>query len=458
MRRMIVTAAVFCGLLAGCYSYKPPPEIVEDDNYTTKTRVEHRGLPPELTELSLEDAINVALANNPNYVATRHSIAAAYARFYQSFSNFIPSVSGNFGAQQGQTYMPQSTSDTKWAITNSTNIGLSGSWNVFNGLQDTMNMLAARSAAKQSESLNRDARRALIRLVIASYNQVLLGRENIRIAELDEMFQQTQVDETQIKYDHGEAPLRDLLDFKIQMENASYSLIGLRMSYNLYLYVLAELMGLTVGTIPQTVTFPKMTENGSMDYSLEVEFYLDMAISQRPDLQALRQALDASKYSLYASWGSFLPTANLNMSGGRSDTWPVGQAHTWGANYGYGMGVNWLLFDGGSRWMQVRQAQANVAISQEQLAGRWIAVVKEVREAHAKLEANIAEAKILVGIVETTKQQRDLVKKAYDAGEELVIRLNQAQNQLISAQLRYALALIDVQNSRAELDAACGIR
>ena len=452
-------AAVFCSLLfPGCYSYRPPPEVVEGEDYTAKTRIAHRGLPSDDIMLSLEEAIQIALENNPSYAATRHSIAAAYARLYQSFSNFMPTVSGNVSAAQGQVYTPNTASGTNWATTNSSSVGLSGNWNVFNGLQDTMNMLSARYSAKRSESLNRDARRSLIQLVISAFNQIILCREQIRIAESNEMYQQILVDDAQVKYDKGESPLRDLLDFKIQRDNASYSLIGLRMNYNLYRYVLAELMGLTSGTIPEGVKFPEIETVNSMDHSLEVEFYLDMAVSQRPDLQAHREALAASKFSLYATWGSFLPTANLNMSGGRNDTWPVGESHYWGANYGYGMSTNWLIFDGGSRWAQVRQAQANVAISEEQLAGRWIAVVKEVREAHTKLLANIAEAKILVGILDTTRQQRDLVKSAYDAGEEIVIRVNQAQTQLINAQLRYASALVDVENSKAELDASCGIR
>ncbi len=447
-----------CALLFGCYSYRPPPEIVEGEDYTTKTRVEHRGLPVDESVLTLDLATQVALANNPDYTATRHSMTAAYARYYQSFSRFLPTVSGNFGVGQSQLFTPQAPGDTKWGITNSTNIGLSGQWVVFNGMIDTMNMLAARASAKQSEALNRDARRLLISAVTSTYHQAQLNIAQIQIAEANELFQQAMVDDTQIKYDSGEAPLRDLLDFQIRRDEAVNSLLELRLNYTTTRLVLAELLGLTTGELPAKTTICEMETTSAMDYTLDIEFYLDMAISQRPDLQAFREALSASTYNLYAAWGSFLPTAALNMNYGRNDSWPINYSHSWNVQYGYGMGANWLLFDGGSRWMQVRQAQAYLAISKEQLAGGWISVLKNVRQAHANLTTNICEAKVRKGILEMARQERDMVRDAYNAGEESIVRVNQAQNDLIRAQLNYSSAIISIENSKSELEKACGSR
>ena len=455
-----------CALLAGCYSYKPPPEIVDGGHFTTRTRAEQRGLPIGLGELSLDAAIDIALANNPSYAVTRHSMAAAYARFYQSLSTFLPTVSGNLNGTQYQ-YIPQNQGgmggDTRWQPTYGAT--LSGQWIVFNGLMDTMNMLSARYSAKQSASLNRDARRLLVQSIILTYNQVLLNRSQMRIAEADEMFEQQMVDDTQLKYDSGAAALSDLLNFKILTNNATDAVITSRLSYDTYRFMLAELMGLTTGEIPDDVRFPELELGNVEDLSLSVEFHLDMALAQRPDLQSMREALAASKYNLYSSWGSFLPNVTLNTNYGFSRTdqlenYPVGSARPRSQDllYNYGMNINWLLFDGGARWAQVRQAQANVAFSEEQLASKWIGVVAEVRQAHTALAANIADARIISDTLEMTKKQRDLVREEYNAGNTSITRLNEAQRDLIRAQLNNVSALISIQNSKTRLDTACGSR
>ena len=466
MKYDAIIFALFCFMLSGCYSYKAPPDITDGDQYTAKTRADQRCLPIDDKILNLENSISIALANNPNYTSTKHSMAAAYARFYQSLSVFFPTISGNFNANQYQ-YVPMNQGglggNTKWRPTYGAT--LAGQWVVFNGLMDTMNMLAARYSAKQTESLNRDSRRLLIQSIIVTYNQVLLNRAQMRIAEADEMFEQQMVDDTQLKYDAGAASLSDLLNFKILKNNATDNVITSRLNFDTFRFMLAELMGLTTGEIPDDVQFPELDIGKDMEFSLGVEFYLDLALSQRPDLQSFRESLEANKYLLYSSWGSFLPNVILNMNYGYSRTdqqenYPVGSARPRSLDllYNYGMNVNWLLFDGGSRWAQVRQSQANVAFSEEQLADKWITVVTEVRQAHAKLVSNIAEAKILGDTLDMTKKQRDLVREEYNAGNTSITRLNEAQRDLILAQLNHISALIDIENAKAQIDAACGSR
>lgn len=450
--------------LCGCYNYKPPPDITEDDFHTARTRAEQRGLPPGMKELDLDTALEIALANNPNYTATRHSMAAAYAKFYQSLSAFSPTLSGNLNATQYQ-YVPQNQNgnggDTRWQPTYGA--ALSGQWVVFNGLMDTMNSLATRYSAKQAESLNRDARRLLAQSITLTYNQVLLNRGQMRISEADELFEQQMVDVTKLKYESGAVPLSDLLNFKILKNNATDAVITSRLSYETYKIMLSGLLGLTGGEIPDDVVFPEMDLGQVEDFTLSADFHLDMALSQRPDLQSMREALASSKFTLYSAWGSFLPNVTLNTNYGFSRTdqyenYPTGSARPRSQDllYNYGMNINWLLFDGGSRWAQVRLAQANVASSEEMLADKWIGVVTEVRQSHAELLASIAGARIISDTLVMTTKQRDLVREEYDAGNTSVTRLNEAQRDLIRAQLNNITALVAVQNTKARLEAACG--
>ena len=224
-------------------------------------------------------------------------------------------------------------------------------------------------------------------------------------------------------------------------------------------------LGLTTAEIPDEVQFPEIDVGKEMEFSMDVDLFLDLALSQRPDLQSFREALKSSRFSLYASYGSFLPNVVLNTNYGFSRTdqqenYPVGSARPRSQDllYNYGANVNWLLFDGGSRWAQTRQAQAKVAYAEELLAGSWITVVTDVRKAHAKLVASIADAKILDETLQMTKKQRDLVREEYNAGNTSIIRLNEAQKNLIDAELNLTTAMVSIENAKAQLDAATGSR
>ncbi|MCP4178442.1 MAG: hypothetical protein GY756_11815, partial [bacterium] len=69
MRLLKFTAYAFgCVLFAissGCVSYKPPPDVIHADNYTAESESEQRRLPADNRVLTVNEAINIALANNP---------------------------------------------------------------------------------------------------------------------------------------------------------------------------------------------------------------------------------------------------------------------------------------------------------------------------------------------------------------------------------------------------------
>ena len=459
---LAASLTVFCG----CFLYDPPPEIVHGDNYSTATKVQHRGLPSDGRELTVAEAKDIALTNNPNYKSVKYAMTAAWARFYEAVSAYMPTLTANYGAQQ-QQWTPQSQGGagihSQWTPTYAGN--LQAQWNVFDGLQTTMNMLSAREGALQSEALDRDARRILVRAVVLSYNQVLLSKKEIEIAKADELFEEQMVEYTQLKYEAGAAALSDLLNFKILVNAARNNVLTSTYSFDTNRFALAELMGLTTSEIPSDIKFPDIEVSEKEDYSLGVEFYLDMAISQRPDLEAQRRAFGAARYNLYSSWGAFLPTANLQMTYGysRSDTsstsYPNGAASPRGSDllYNYGANAQWLLFDGGYRIAKSRELNATMASQEETLTQTWISVVREVRQSYDKLRTSISLAKILSETLKMTLKQRDLVREEYNAGNTSITRLNEVQKDVVDAQLNYAKALIEIANARAQLDAASGV-
>ena len=67
--------------------------------------------------------------------------------------------------------------------------GATANWLLFDSFVREMNLLAARHNWKQSEALELDARRILVRTVAYAYNDILLANAKIMIARENMKFQ-----------------------------------------------------------------------------------------------------------------------------------------------------------------------------------------------------------------------------------------------------------------------------
>ena len=84
-------------------------------------------------------------------------------------------------------------------------------------------------------------------------------------------------------------------------------------------------------------------------------------------------------------------------------------------------------------------------------------MVNDVRTAYANYDLNIKQATLFSAIRKLVFEQRDLVQAEYDAGQAEIVRLNEAQRNVVSAEGTLVQALANVQKARAQLEAAANI-
>ena len=471
MNQKISWAALFAALglaaLPGCTSYEPPPKAVTHSSFTKIPSDEQKRLPVTGHKvLTLEDAQNIAVQNNPSFKTKYFAIVAARAAYYGAFAPYLPKV--NVSYQIGQSFSEPNNvypnNIRNGSRTFETGPGASASWMIFDTFVREMNLLAARHNWKQSEALELDARRLLVRSVAYAYNDILLSIAKIKIAQENMKFQNSQLKENELKFEVGAVPLSNVLNFKAYYNSAESNLYSSEYSLAAAKYTLAQLMGLTEGTIPDDVKFPG---NPSPDGDVlpELSVYLDTALANRPDLKAYREALEVSKYNYWSSICAFGPTVSLNASIGYN----VGQTrvknYTGGADYtnkyqtfsfSYGASASWEIFSGGKTFFNMRSAQASMLQSNYSLANSWITIITEVRTAYDNYLTCLKQVKISQKSLELYRKIRDLVEEEYRAGNTELTRLNEAQRDLVNAETTLATYVINMHNAKAQLDAAVG--
>ncbi len=464
---LLTASAVSSMLLVSCASYKKPFKGVEKNNYTTLKVQEKTSLPKGINTLSLEEAQNIALNNNPNFKTKYFAIAAARARYYQSFSSYYPTLSVSTTVEQSfsRSYATHNYTASRTQSENY-NVQLSGSWLVFDSFVREMNMLSARHTWKATVAEEDDARRILLRAVAYAYNDVQLAAAQQRIAIADMNYSADLLKDTQLKFEAGAVPLSDVLNFKIRYNNGESDLIAAQYSYAYNKYALAALLGLTDGTIPDEVKFPEMP-SAEGDVLPDVSVFLDTALANRPDLRAYRENLEAAKFSFWSSLCAFGPTVSANYSLGyghnRSltlnyDTKEHPNSEHNPASFNYGFTASWNLFEGGNTYFNARAAQAAMAQAEYNLAERWITVITDVRSAYDNYITYLKQVKLFQKTYELTKQTRDLVEEEYKAGNAELTRLNEAQKDLVNAEMNLVSSVVKMNQAKAQLEAAINIR
>jgi len=459
-KKLFLLAVPLALMLGACQSYTKPPMAVTHSKFTDVADEEKVLFPEEMKTLSLEQAREIALKNNPDFLRVKFTIDSARARYYQSFSSYAPTLNTGLSFSQSFSKVTSSSSGEKpW--TYNTNVGpsLSGSWLIFDCLGREMNILAQKYNLNAAKDAQEDARRLLLRAVAYAYNDVQLAISQKAIAQAQIDYSKKMLKESEDKYDAGTALLSDVLNFRISLKNGELELI--RSDYNIRSakYVLAGTLGITDGTIPDFVEFEEVTMPANETLA-DVTVFLDSALANRPDLRQYRDRLETAKYSFWKSLTAFGPTVNANYnlgySYGRNQTRLDRTTTTWSGSwsFNYGVNANWNLFNGFSDYFSALQSYASLAESDYQLAQTWITVVTDVRTAYDNYVTNIEKAHIARDIYKLTHDTRDLVENEYKAGSALVTRLNEAENSVINAQHSLLSAVINASNAKAQLEAA----
>lgn len=461
----IGTEFIFCGMLLlfgnGCLNYDRPPLAVDQTSYSNLQQEEKQLLPEDLTLLTLQEAQNLALANNPDFNSIKFSIDSARARYYQQFSKYAPTLNAGMSISQNFSKTFAAESHTyPWNQRDDFSPSLSGQWLIFDSLNREMNILSARHALKQSESNVEDAKRLLLRATAYAYNDVQLSyaQKEIILAQIE--YSKNMLKDAERKYKAGTVLKSDVLNFRVTLRNGELDLIKINYTIKANLYVLASYLGLTDGTIPETVKFPPVTMPEE-SYPLDVQIYLDQAIANRPDLKSAREQLEALRYSFYGTLSKFGPVISAsykiayghnrseNKIGGKTD-------HSWSSsgNFSYGIDFSWNLFNGFSDYFSVKAARSEVSAADYMLYQIYLSVITDVRTAYENHRSSVIQAKLSREICDITRETRDLVENEYNAGTALVTRLNEAERDLVQAQNNLALAVVNIYNSKVQLDAA----
>ncbi len=360
----------------------------------------------------------------------------------------LPQVGGAaFNAWQGRQAVIDRTSSYR--------AGITARWLLFDGFGREQRHRAARLGEGETEAAYRDAERQLLNAVARSYYFAQLAREEIRIAESDITFNERLLEEAQARRREGVGSLSDELGFEVRLNAARAALINANQDLELAVITLIELIGREPRERPEGFELAPLPADEELpDEAPDAETAVEAALAQRPDLEGREYALERAGANVGASRSAYYPRVSAQLSHDAVRDRQSFSSDDFATSIG--VDVTYEIFAGGRNRAEVAEARAAEQEARWRKRESELAVRAEVQERLTELGAAWENLELQQANAELVRRNRDLVVRGFEVGQEPLVRVTEAQRDLVEADGRYAFARVSVLQAWHDLQAATG--
>lgn len=392
--------------------------------------------PPET--ITLDEALRLAAARNLDLKAAEARLRQARQAIWKAWAGYLPSVtaSGSYTYNETGAEIPAGVLGPD-PITILEQEQLVGQIEANQVLFSPALWFGIRAASRGTDAarLGFDvARREVLFGVAQAYYGVASLRQAVAVSERLLEIAQRQERDARVRFEAGTVAKVARLRAEIDRARAEQDLLRARNAHASARIALATLLD----TPPEfEVVDPPEPELPPQPATL-----VEVALRERPDVQAARVQVDAARAARNAVAGGYFPNVAAfgrwqaqNAAGftGQTDAWAVG------------LSAQWRILDGGRREAELREANARIDEAQASAAGAEATATKEVKQALLDLESARANAV-------KAKEQRDLaaenqrlVDVAYRAGAATAVEQADATAVLRNAEIGYTTEVLRAQ-------------
>jgi len=424
--------------------------------------------------ITLDDAVEIALANVPDIAARLNDYAAARYRFKEALTPLLPQFTATIGTQKTASTTvvtarsrflnfgppipavgpPIAPTGTRSTVATDSSAGFNNNLLAQTSLSQLLFDFGKTSAAADSAKKLADValldvenqRQLAVLAVREAYTNMLLAQRLVRV-NLDALQRaQLNLRAANRLADGGIRPKADIARSEIDVANGEIGLVSATGSQGLARAALNVALGIDVRA--ET----RITDNLSDEpVHLDRNALLADALGRRPEYLQAKLQVQSNEAIERLAVRQFFP--NISAIG----TYGGSQLEL-NKNYAVGMSMSWTIFDGGNMILKVKEAHAITESSRALVKASELSVTQDVQQAVVSVEeshARIASAKRAVKAGEAN--YRFSIGR-FRAGLAAVIDVTDAQSQLTSAQATLAQALSDFRIALYRLDRAVGRR
>jgi len=378
--------------------------------------------------LTLEQAIKLAVNNNPGIELSQADIEISKAGIRQAKSAYYPQISSRliipFIGRESGFYLDQLIWD----------------------FGRTSNRVKSSKAALESSGFRKDSTRDdLILDTIIAYYTILSDKHIAASLEKRVTEAQKRLERTTSFFESERASELDVTKSEANLSDVKLELSRADNNLELSNFRLKTLMG-------QEDEFDLKLEDvsGYNKKIFDLKESIDQALGTRPELKEIRAREVSTKANLEVSKKEFYPI----VFGRTAYRFEGKGAQTPG--FIAGVGVKFPIFEGFSRFGKLQEAKAGIRKVKSEMEVAKANIVSEVKELYLDLE--FAEENILVRHKTKESAQKTLVlaQERYRQGRASEVELAEAESLFETSKAKYMQALYTYNINVAKLERAIG--
>jgi outer membrane protein len=417
----------------------------------------------EVMTLTLEQCVEIALKQNPQLAQSRLNRDMAGKDVMIAVANFLPSAS--FGV--GYNHSVNGPTETLWIDPNTgltkdvspevvswySSAGFRASQTLFNGGYNYFNMKNSLAGKRSAQYNFEDTKQQIIYIVKQRVYDLLKSEKLLEVSQEALKSSEESFKLAEAKYQVGTAPKSEMLQFKVELENARLAQIESEHNLSIAQTSLNQVLGMDMDQKIEVVDDMELPE-----VQIGIEDAIGISAEKHPLLLKSSADLDGSRAYIGMAVSSYLPSVTASYSYGWFNS-DFGQIkHMFDTNYNWSAGVSLSIpiFQGFSRFAQLGKARLNYKMNQEILNYYRRQVNLEVKQAYYSVQL----AKSKIGVSEDAERAAEetlrLNKEKYNLGAGTYLDLINAQSSHTEAQSNRIQALYDYKFAVAMLKRAMG--
>lgn len=414
--------------------------------------------PAEQTSLTLQEALDIALAQHPTLRIGQAEVDAARQRVRQEAANYLPRGSYTYAYTRQQR--PPSSAVGGVQLDGGQRRPASAQIFNFNSTNFSMSQLlfdfgrtlhAIRSATAFAEASRADleaTRQTVIFNTKQAYYTVLSAQRLRQVAEETVLQNQKHLEQAQARFEVGLAPRFDVTQAQVQVSSAELDAVTARNNVSLSRETLRTAMG---ETGPFLFTLVDTLERGTVTF--DDEAIVAQAYTNRPELRSIQAQQRAATERVASLQKQYLPS----ISGNAQYNW-TGREYPLLEGWLWGVTLTLPLFDSILTTAQVGEAKADLRNVEAQRENLRQQVVLEVRQSFLNLRQAEESIRVSEQTLVQAQENLALAEGRYSAGVGNIIEVTDAQVSLTSARANNIRALYTYKTTVAELEKAIGQR
>lgn len=415
-------------------------------------------------DLTLSEAVEKALANNPMLQAAGFRVASAEEKTTQAGSGALPQVHLNggysrttnpmwaFGTKLNQESITQPDFDPA-RLNHPDDIGnynssLSVVWPVYDQGRTWYGLQQARLNRDAAGLYAERARQEVISGTISAYIGAVLARENEIVIRQVTDTARSHLNLIQSRYDGGFVAKSDLLRAQVHIADLEQQLAEAKSGADIAKCRLTVAMGLE-GDLDLTLTSP--LEIGEPIQG-DPDVWINRALADRPDLKSLSLQKDMAKKEVDKAKAARLPSVNLTGNYEINSE----ELDDHGNSYTVGAALSLPLYTGGRVSAAIREAESNLKQADAMLRSLNQQVCGETRQAFFNARSAWERIPVSKAAVGQAEESLRIVKNRYDSGLFTITDLLDAEAAVRQSRMNHLKSLHDYQAAAARLALAAG--